>query len=108
MDAIHKVLKSQLPLDAIYTCYHGQDGECDCRKPKPGLLKQAALDNDINLSDSYMVGDRWKDIDVGNAAGCQTILIDYEYQENLLSKPNYTTYNLNNAAKWILDNNGHD
>ena len=80
-EEIHDTLTSQLPIDAIYTCYHGNDGECDCRKPKPGMLKQAALDYNIDLSKSFMVGDRWKDIEAGNAVGCKTLYIDNGYKE---------------------------
>lgn len=69
-------------LDAIYYCFHNPQGsngnyriECDCRKPKPGLLLQAARDGDIDLANSFMVGDGLTDIQAGHSAGCKTILL---------------------------------
>ena len=60
--------------------YDKNDG-CDCRKPKPGAIIAAAKRRNIDLSLSYMVGDRWLDIDAGQQAGCKTIFIDYKYDE---------------------------
>ena len=76
-------------LDAIYYCPHhphkGYEGEipelkieCDCRKPKPGMLLKAADDYNIDLSQSYMIGDGENDIKAGLAAGCKTVLINGE------------------------------
>ena len=81
VEAMHELLKSELPLDAIYVCYHGYDGECQCRKPKPGMLVKASEDCKIDLAQSYMVGDRSKDIEAGIAAGCKTGLIGVETVE---------------------------
>jgi D-glycero-D-manno-heptose 1,7-bisphosphate phosphatase len=81
LDAIHDVLRTSLPLDAIYVCAHdGPDG-CDCRKPKPGLLLQASRDRALALGDSFLIGDRWRDIDAAAAAGVPAVWIDYGYQE---------------------------
>lgn len=92
-----------LPLDEIKICYHDDNEGCLCRKPLPGLLLEAARDYDINLPRSYMVGDRWRDIDAGKHAGCQTILIQYHYDEKTSqNKPDYVTDSLSSAAKWIL------
>jgi len=102
VEEFHTELKSKLPLDQIYTCYHGQDGECECRKPKPGLLFQAAKDYDIDYKKSFMIGDRWKDIDAGNSVKCKTIFIDYNYDEQVKISANYETSSLYDAAKWIL------
>ena len=102
VEKFHTELKSQLPLDKIYTCYHGEDGECECRKPKPGLLFQAAKDYNIDCKNSFLVGDRWKDIDAGNSANCKTIFINYHYSEKAKIAANYETSSLYNAAKWIL------
>lgn len=69
-------------LDAIYYCRHHPQGsngnyrrECDCRKPKPGLLLQAAREGDIDLTKSFMIGDGLTDIQAGHSAGCKTILL---------------------------------
>ena len=102
VEAMHELLKSELPLDAIYVCYHGYDGECQCRKPKPGMLIEAAKKYDIDLKQSYMVGDRLKDIQAGLAGGCCTVFIDYGYCELLNTIPDFTTDTLQSAATWIL------
>ncbi len=90
VEEIHDVLRSRLPIDAIYACYHDSGDGCDCRKPRPGMIQAAARDLGIDIARSYMVGDRWRDVDAGNAAGCSTIFVDYGYDEPLKSKPNYT------------------
>lgn len=81
VESINNFLMKNLPLDEIRTCYHDNDDYCSCRKPLPGLMLDAAAEYDIDLSESIMVGDRWRDIDAGIAAGCQTIWIDYGYNE---------------------------
>jgi D-glycero-D-manno-heptose 1,7-bisphosphate phosphatase len=102
VDAMHDLLQRELPLDAIYVCYHGYDGECECRKPKPGMLIEAAKKYDIDLRQSYIVGDRSKDVDAGLAGGCCTVFIDYGYCEPLNTSPDFTTDTLQSAATWIL------
>jgi D-glycero-D-manno-heptose 1,7-bisphosphate phosphatase len=81
LDAIHARLTAELPLDDIFICPHDDADACACRKPKPGLLLEAASKHGIDLASSFMVGDRWRDIDAGHAAGCTPILIDYQYRE---------------------------
>jgi len=83
VEEMHEVLRTILPLDEIYVCYHGYDGECECRKPQPGMLLAAAREFKIDLKKSFMIGDRSKDIEAGKAAGCKTIFIDYQYSEKL-------------------------
>ena len=73
VEDIHAYLRSTLPLDDIRVCYHTDVDRCACRKPKPGMLLDAARDWNIDLASSVMVGDRWRDIDAGKAAGCRTI-----------------------------------
>jgi D-glycero-D-manno-heptose 1,7-bisphosphate phosphatase len=75
---------------------------CDCRKPKTGLLLTAARELNINLAESWMVGDRWRDIDCGFAAGCCTIFIEREYAEPLKQQPDFRAKNLAEAAEIIL------
>lgn len=80
--AIHKHLQDQLAIDAVFVCPHIDADLCECRKPKPGLLMQAASRWGIDLASSYMVGDRWRDIEAGQEAGCGTsFFIDYGYLE---------------------------
>ena len=107
VEEMHSFLLKKLPLDDIYVCWHGQDGECDCRKPLPGMLFHAAKKYGINLQQSYLVGDRWKDIDAGESAGCKTIFIDYHYDEPLHFQPNYKTNSIKDTAKWVLQNQQH-
>jgi len=80
VDAFHAELSGKLGLTEITLCPHRQDEGCDCRKPKPGMLVEAARRLDIELSASYMVGDRAGDVAAGKAAGCRTIFIDRAYE----------------------------
>lgn len=103
VEAIHGALSDALPLDSLMTCYHDDDDQCACRKPKPGMLLAAAAEQHLNLAQSFLVGDRWRDIDAGVEAGCRTILIDRGYQERPPSKPpDVTVRTLTEAVTWIL------
>lgn len=102
VEKMHTYLLNQLPLDDIYVCWHGQDGECDCRKPLPGMLFQSAQDWQIDLEKSFIIGDRWRDVDIGYAAGCKTIFIDYQYDESLNYQPDYTANSIRDASEWII------
>jgi len=103
IDAIHAEMARTLPLDAIEVCLHGLDGECDCRKPQPGMLLRDSLVHGVDLRRSFMVGDRWRDIDAGAAAGCRTILIAAGYEERAPSaSPDHICDSLQDAADWIL------
>ena len=75
LDHMHTRLREALPVDAIYACPHDERDSCACRKPKPGLLLQAASQWQICLEESWMVGDSWKDMEAGRAARCRTCLI---------------------------------
>jgi transaldolase len=103
VNEIHAHLMAQLPIDRVEVCFHPGKGasDCDCRKPKPGMLLRAARELGIDLARSWMVGDRWRDIDCGHAAGCRTIFIDYGYQESLREKPDFSAGNLAAAADTI-------
>ena len=102
--AIHAEMCRRLPIDRVEVCYHsGKDqADCDCRKPKPGMLLRAARELGIDLPQSWMVGDRWRDIDCGHAAGCHTIFIDRGYAEELRQKPHFSAGNLAGATDIIL------
>ena len=105
VESLHEHLRQKVALDRIDVCYHPGKGasDCDCRKPKPGMLLRAAKELDIDLAQSWMVGDRWRDIDAGHAAGCRTILIDYSYDEALRQEPDHRVNTLREAADIILD-----
>ena len=104
VEAIHAEMCQRLPIDRVEVCYHPGQGasDCDCRKPKPGMLLRAAKALGIDLAQSWMVGDRWRDIDCGHAAGCRTIFIDRGYTEALKQQPNFRAKNLLEAAEIIL------
>jgi D-glycero-D-manno-heptose 1,7-bisphosphate phosphatase len=102
VDGINESVASQLALDDIRVCFHDDSEGCQCRKPQPGLLIEAAQKWGIHLADSFMVGDRWRDIEAGQRAGCKTVFVDYGYQERRPSDPDYSTRSLSEAADWIL------
>ncbi len=104
VEAINAKLMSTLPLDEIRVCYHDDADQCECRKPSPGLITQAALEYDIDVQQSFMIGDRWKDIEAGQRAGCKTIWLDNNYLEKKPEQPDFIAKNLSDAAAWILKN----
>jgi D-glycero-D-manno-heptose 1,7-bisphosphate phosphatase len=81
VEAINAAIAGQLGIDAVYMCPHDDADACECRKPKPGLLFEAARERGIDLARSVLVGDRAKDIASGRAAGCVTIFLDNGYAE---------------------------
>ena len=99
---MHNKLRNELLIDDVRTCYHIDADNCTCRKPKPGMLLEAAHDFKIDLSHSFMVGDRWRDIEAGKAAGCYTFFIDYGYLEMKPDSPDMVVASLEEASKMIL------
>lgn len=119
----HALLKKMLGqegarLDAIYYCpHHPKAGnlhyttECDCRKPRTGLIDQAARELDIDVKDSYVVGDKWSDIELGQRAGTHTVLVRTGYAhddpENVrpsqVIEPDFTAHTILEAADWIIE-----
>jgi len=103
VEEINRHLGAALALDDVLTCYHDDGDDCECRKPKPGLILRAAQRYGIDVHRSYLIGDRWRDIDAGANAGCKTILIDLGYRERLpASPPDYRVASLPEAVDWIL------
>jgi D-glycero-D-manno-heptose 1,7-bisphosphate phosphatase len=102
IEAMHARLASRLPLDDIRVCYHDDSDRCRCRKPEPGLLVEAAAHAGVDLAASFLVGDRWRDIEAGRRAGCRTVLIDYGYAEPSGPPPDERVGSLQEAAEWIL------
>ena len=103
VSAIHAHLQRFLRLTDVKVCPHDDSAECDCRKPKPGLLLKAALDWDIDLAASYFVGDRWRDVEAGQRAGCCAIFIDYNYRERRPEAPFIAVRSLRDAAARIVE-----
>ena len=107
VESINAALLASLPLQEILVCYHDDGDGCDCRKPRPGLLFQGSVRHALDLSSSFIVGDRWKDVETGRRAGCATIFLDYDYGERGPdSPPDYTAHSLSEAAAWILRRSG--
>jgi D-glycero-D-manno-heptose 1,7-bisphosphate phosphatase len=103
VEAINQFLRNSLPIDDIFTCYHDDIEGCNCRKPKPGNILQAADQYNINILSSFMIGDRWRDVEAGESAGCKTFFIDYSYQEKQPKNFTYKVKSLHEAAKIILE-----
>jgi len=103
VETIERRLRAELPLDDVWTCFHDDSDGCDCRKPRPGMIMRAAERHGIDRSRSYMVGDRWRDIDAGTSAGCKTVWIDRAYAERApAASPNARVASLQEAVDWIL------
>jgi len=104
VEAMHAKLQQSIPLDRIEVCAaaNGTAPEARRRKPAPGMVLDAATALEVDLARSYLVGDRWRDIDCGYAAGCTTIFIDRNYVEKLHLPPHHRVANLLEAAKLIL------
>jgi D-glycero-D-manno-heptose 1,7-bisphosphate phosphatase len=103
VEAMHARLASELAVDEVITCYHDGDS-CDCRKPKPGSLLDAARRHGLDLDRSFMIGDRWRDIEAGQRAGCQCLFVDHGYLEQQPADPFVRVPSLAAAAEWILEN----
>jgi D-glycero-D-manno-heptose 1,7-bisphosphate phosphatase len=101
VNEINNFLEKNLPIDYFYICPHDNSDNCECRKPKAGLILTAAQDHKINLPSSYLVGDRWRDVAAGQAAGCKCFFIDYKYPEESPSPPFTRVSSLLAAAKKI-------
>ena len=104
VELIHATLLATLPLEKMFVCFHDDKDGCACRKPSPGLLYQAADQYQIDLASSFMIGDRWRDVEAGKRAGCTTILIDHQYAEMGVNPlPDFRVHSISEAASLILD-----
>lgn len=105
VNEMHAFLASCLPLDDICVCFHDDDNRCTCRKPKPGLVLQAAQKYGIEVRESFLIGDRWRDIEAGQRAHCRTVFINTGYAEKLPDVPaNFEATSLRDAVDWIVTN----
>jgi D-glycero-D-manno-heptose 1,7-bisphosphate phosphatase len=103
--ALHQTMLQTLPLDDFLICPHDDRDGCRCRKPLPGLLLEAQTRYGIDLGRSFLVGDRWRDIDAGRAAGCRTVLLDHNYRERGPTlPPDAKVGSLRDAVDWIVRN----
>ena len=103
VEEIHAALRAALPVDEILACWHDDADGCGCRKPKPGLLLEAVRRHGIDLGRSFLVGDRWRDVEAAHNAGCAAVWIDYGYREAPpASPPAARVTSLAEAARWII------
>ncbi len=100
VDLVNSYVSEYLNLPDIRSCFHTENDKCQCRKPRPGMLLEAAKDHNIDLSESFMVGDRISDVEAGKSAGCRTILISDNDSEG--AKPDFVTPSLLLASSWIV------
>lgn len=102
VEAINAILAKALGIEHFRICYHDDADECACRKPKPGLLLDASRDLNLDLTRSYLVGDRWRDIEAGRAAGVKTIWLDQGYNEQSPKSFDHRASSLLDAVPWIV------
>jgi D-glycero-D-manno-heptose 1,7-bisphosphate phosphatase len=103
VDAMHEIITRELPVDVIKACFHRQVDDCDCRKPKPGMILDAARELGVKLEKSFMVGDRKSDVEAGRAAGCATVFIDLGYALPAPDFPDYVAHSIAEAADLIIE-----
>jgi D-glycero-D-manno-heptose 1,7-bisphosphate phosphatase len=101
VEALHAFMRTQLPLDDVRVCYHDDADGCACRKPRPGMIYAAAVDHEVRLNQSFMIGDRWRDIGAGKNAGVTAILVN-AFPEPTRMEPDIELPDLPAAAQWIL------
>ena len=102
VETMHARLLQDLALDAIKVCFHADADGCACRKPRPGMLLDAARELSISLPNSFMIGDRWRDVAAGQAAGCRCYFLDYKYDERRPEQPYATVESLADSVDLIL------
>jgi D-glycero-D-manno-heptose 1,7-bisphosphate phosphatase len=103
VESINASLAARMPIDGFYVCYHDSADGCHCRKPKPGLLTDAAAEHSIDLAASFMIGDRYRDVEAAQAAGCFSVWIDYGYAEREPKRPaDARVHSITDATDYIL------
>ncbi len=102
VEAINAALCAALPLDDVFTCY--DDGDSPRRKPNPGMILEGAAKYGVDVGASFLIGDRWKDVEAGRRAGCWTVLLDYGYAETERAgvTANFRARDIGEAVAWIL------
>lgn len=104
VEQMHELLQQSIPLDRVAICTAANDAAPDShrRKPAPGMIIEAAHALQIDVARSYIIGDRWRDVDCGRAAGCTTIFLERRYAEKLSRPPHHYAANILEAARLIL------
>ena len=105
----HELSENGTTVDAIYYCPHHPDDQCNCRKPKTGLLEQAVKDLNIDIKESFIIGDRMLDMEAGDKIGCNTVLVpenkekvSLEMKKSLV-KPDCICDDFLSGVQWILN-----
>jgi D-glycero-D-manno-heptose 1,7-bisphosphate phosphatase len=103
VDEINAALGAELPIDEFVVCPHDDADYCACRKPRPGMVLESAARHEVDLGQSFLIGDRWRDIDCGASAGVRTVFIERGYRERAPAHaPDFVAESLGAAAEWIL------
>ncbi len=102
LERMHELLRREIRLDGIYVCAHDDADGCDCRKPRPGLLRAAAEYLKLDLARTWMVGDSWKDVDAARAAGCRMIFIQSPQSDARECRLERVAASVEEAAEMIL------
>lgn len=102
VEAMNEVIQREVGVDAILVCPHDDIDNCECRKPKPGMLLQAMERFDIDRERSFMVGDRWRDVVAGQAAGCRTVQVGSLDEGSNGAVASARRTDLADAVRWIL------
>ncbi len=103
IESVHSEITQRTGISHFYVCSHLDEDHCVCRKPKPGLILRAAHELQLELKSSFLVGDRWRDIEAGNSVGCKAFFIDNDYQEKRPEPPFYGVRSLLDASRLILE-----
>ncbi len=83
LDRMHEIIKRCFPIDDIAVCPHDESDHCPCRKPRPGLLIEAAFKWGLNLDHSYVVSDKWQDAEASRTAGCTSLILKSPWVGNV-------------------------
>ncbi len=102
VEALNDRVRQALPVLDVLTCFHDTPDNCACRKPRPGLVLEAAARWGLDLKASFLVGDRWSDVEAGRAAGCRTVLVETPWSGRERCRPDHCVRDLPEAAEWIL------
>ena len=108
IEEINSYIISELNLDDLFCCFHDNNDDCECRKPKPGAINYLKNKYNINLKESFFIGDRAKDIEAAKAVSCPSIFVDYRYNEDKPVGQIASTRNIGDILKIILDFNKHE
>ena len=101
LDRIHARLRELIPLDGVYACLHDDADGCACRKPRPGMMLDAASHLSLDLRGSAMIGDRWRDIEAARRAGVRSVHLSWDYDEPGPVGADVTVTSLSDAVGWI-------